>query len=703
MRIAIGGDHHGVAYKAAVARALEAEGHEIVDYGTSSGDAVDYPDYARLVGTAVREAGADLGVLICGSGAGVSIAANKLRGVRAALCHDLFTARQSRQDDDANVICLGARVVSQDLAVELVRAFVGARFSGAERHARRLQKVLALEASEVRAPEPASPGERGQTIPATPAVASALQRLERLNAGGQIWKKDASLWSAAAAGRTAIANRLGWLEAPAAMRGALGDLAAFAADVRREGFTEVVLLGMGGSSLAAEVLAETFGPTDGGLALSVLDTTDPGAIRATLGRIKLQRTLFLVSSKSGTTSEMLALYRFFREELDRSAQRPGAHFVAITDPRTPLERLAADGGFRRTFLNAPDIGGRFSALSYFGLVPGALLGLDLTRLLDRADAMVIACGPSVPVAGNPALALAAALGGLARAGRDKVTLVLSEPIRAFGAWLEQLLTESTGKQGRGLVVVHDEPPGPPEVYGGDRVFVVISLGDDARLERWVAPLEAAGHPVVRLRLADRFDLGAEFFRWELATAAVGILLELNPFDEPNVAQAKQATQAALAAHKERGRLPEWPADAPEDVARVLGEARPGDYVALLAYLTPDAATTAALQALRALIRDGTHLATSVGYGPRYLHSTGQLHKGGPPTPILMMLASEGEDLPIPGERYGFATLKMAQALGDLETLRAARRRALWLPVSGPPLDTIRRLTAVIDKSLTKTS
>ena len=397
--------------------------------------------------------------------------------------------------------------------------------------------------------------------------------------------------------------------------------------------------------------------------------------------------------------EMLALYRFFRAEVEREVTQPGAHFVAITDAGTPLERLAIESGFRRTFLNAADIGGRFSALSFFGLVPGALIGVDLGRLLDRADAMMAACSASTAVANNPALRLGATLSGLAAAGRDKVTLLASEPIRALGAWLEQLLTESTGKQERGLVVVHEETPGPPRHYGADRIFVGLRLGADPALDRVLGELEAAGQPMVRIVLADRYDLGAEFFRWELATAVAGVLLEVNPFDEPNVAQAKDATQAALATYHEQGRLPDWPADTVETLVSALRAARPGDYVALLAYLTPEPATTAALQSLRLLLRDRTGLATTVGYGPRYLHSTGQLHKGGPPTPILIMLAGEDEELPIPGERYGFGTLKTAQALGDLATLRAAHRRVLCLPLGRRPAEAIGQLAREVGQRL----
>jgi RpiB/LacA/LacB family sugar-phosphate isomerase len=694
VRIAIGCDHRGFPYKAPVSAALAAVGHAMIDFGTDSTDAVDYPDFAGAVGAAVRNGRADVGVLICGSGAGVSIAANKIRGVRAALCHDLFTARQSREDDNANVICMGAGVVTQEQAVELARTFVAASFSGAERHVRRLAKVQALEAAM------ATSAPAGELWPTGAVLARALDELERRAAGPRIWKKDTSLWSDAASVQAAIGQRLGWLDVPTAMLGQISELRRFAADVRAAGFTDVVLLGMGGSSLAAEVLAATFPPPPGALALTVLDTTDPGAIRAARRRLDLAHTLFLVSSKSGTTTEVLALYRFFRAELEARGAPAGAHFVAITDPGSPLERLATQERFRRTFLNPPDIGGRFSALSLFGLVPAALIGADLERLLERAVAMATACGPGVAAADNPGLRLGAALGGFALAGRDKVTLLLSEPIRSLGAWLEQLLTESTGKQGRGLIVVHDEPLGPAEAYGADRLFIALTLGADSELACRLGPLQASGHPVIHLPLADRADLGGEFFRCELATAAAGVLLEINPFDEPNVAQAKEATQAALAAFTTQGRLPQWPADSVEEVARVLGQARPGDYVGLLAYATPTAATTAALSRLRLRLRDATRLATTAGYGPRYLHSTGQLHKGGPPTAILLLLAAEdAEDLPIPSERYGFATLKMAQALGDLATLRGAQRRALWLPVRGSVVDAIERLTEALELSL----
>ena len=700
MRLAVGADHAGFPLKTPVIRALEQDGHQVADLGTHSTDAVDYPDYARAVGTAVRDGHVDLGLLICGSGAGVAIAANKLRGVRAALCHDLFTARQARQDDDANVLCLGARVVGLDMAVALVREFVGARFSHAERHARRLAKVAELEADELGRERAAARGRRHADPLTHPAVVGALTRLAALDAGTRLWARDASLWSGDAAAQASIRGRLGWLTAPAAMRERLGELGSFVASVRRDGLTDVVLLGMGGSSLAAEVLAATFGPAPGQPRLTILDTTDPGTIHAVRGRVTLARTLFLVASKSGTTAEMLALYRFFRAELAGRVARPGTHFVAITDPKTPLERLAVDDGFRHTFLNDPEIGGRFSALSCFGLVPGALLGVDLPTLLDDAVSMATRCRGFAPLRDNPGVRLGALLGGFAETGRDKVTLVLSEPLRAFGAWLEQLLTESTGKQGKGLVVIHEEPPGPRAVYGDDRLFVAIALGEDRALEASVAPLEAAGQPVVRLTLGGRSDLGGEFFRWEMATAVAGAVLGVNPFDEPNVAQAKAATSAALDAFREHGELPGVAADDVEAVARALAAAAPGDYAAFLAYLAPVPGTAAALQKLRALVRDRTRLATTLGWGPRYLHSTGQLHKGGPNTPILLVFtARDRHDLAIPGETYGFSTLKMAQALGDVTTLRAAGRRAFWLPLGDAPEAALEELAAGLARRL----
>jgi RpiB/LacA/LacB family sugar-phosphate isomerase len=702
MRIAVAADHRGYPLKGTVIDALRADGHEVLDLGTASTAPVDYPDYARVVGVAVRDGAVDLGVLLCGSGAGVSIAANKIRGVRAALAHDLLIARQAREDDDANVLCLGATVVDRDSALALVREFVGARFSHAERHERRLAKVLALERGDpppldLALLRPAAP--RHPSSLDAPEARTALHRLERAHAAVRLWNKDPALWSDDASVQTAIRARLGWLDV-GRVRGTVAELETFADGVRRDGIAEVILLGMGGSTLAAEVFGSAFGPRPGSPRLTVLDTTDPNAIRRVRERLDLERSLFLVSSKSGTTTETVTLYRYFDNETRARTAKSGAYFVAITDPGTPLERLAATEGFRRTFLNDPDIGGRFSALSFFGLVPATLLGLDVHRLLDRAESMARACAAEEPVDRNPGLRLGAALAGFAAAGRDKVTLLVSESIRSFGAWLEQLLTESTGKQGTGLVVVRDEPAAPAASYGIDRLFVGVTLGDDSDVDAALDEIAAAGPPVIRLALRDREDLGAEFFRWEIATAAAGALLRVNPFDEPNVAQAKAATQAALATYRDSGRLPEWPMDDVDDVARVLGAAGPPDYVAFLAYLSEEPRTAAALAALRRLVGSRTGCATTLGFGPRYLHSAGQLHKDGPPTVIPVLLtASDGADLPIPGESYGFATLRMAQALGDLATLRGAQRRACWVVLEGDPVEAIERLTATLAQRL----
>jgi RpiB/LacA/LacB family sugar-phosphate isomerase len=685
MRLAVAADHAGFPHKAPLVAALRGDGHEVLDLGTWSTEPVDYPDAARAVGEAVSGGGAELGILVCGSGAGVAIAANKLAGVRAALCHDLFTARQAREDDNANVLCLGARVIGVDLALALARAFIAARFSRAERHVRRLAKVEALEAT-FGAP-------RGSAL-ARPPVGQALAALERRDAGRRLWARDPGLWTDDAATAEAIRRRLGWLAAPAAMRGRLGEVRAVADRARGDGVADVVLLGMGGSSLAPEVLAATFGPVAGAPPLTVLDTTDPGAIRAARARLKPSRSLVVVASKSGTTVEVQSLYAYFRGEVAREVARPGEHFIAITDAGTPLDRLATADGFRHVFRNDPDIGGRFSALSYFGLVPAALCGIDPRPLVDAALSMAAQCRTFEPLRDNPGARLGAILAGLAGAGRDKVTFLVSDGLRALGAWIEQLLTESTGKRGRGLIVVDGEPPGPPEVHGADRLFVSLALGDDPALAARAQALEAAGHPVVSLALGGPADLGAEFFRWEVATALAGALLGLNPFDEPNVAQAKAATADALTTFRTMGRLPAPAPHALGDLVQTLAAACPGDYVALLAYLTPTPEVETALQALRALVRDRTRLATTLGYGPRYLHSTGQLHKGGPDTVIPVLFtrgappaaaaADAPDHLPIPGADHDFATLQHAQAVGDFVTLTAAGRRALWLPLDGEP-------------------
>jgi glucose-6-phosphate isomerase len=540
--------------------------------------------------------------------------------------------------------------------------------------------------------------------PANAAVERRLARWDDERFARRLWERDATLWGAASERQQVARERLGWLTAPAAMRSETPLLRAFATEIESEGFTHAVLLGMGGSSLAPEVLSLTLGGRTRGLELAILDNTSPTAVRSILDQHDPRRTFFLVASKSGGTIEVNAFERACFEWVRavRSSDA-GRAFCAITDPGTPLARHAAERGYRRVFLNAADIGGRYSALSFFGLVPAALLGADLDGLLDGAleEEEASRDAPARTIAG---LQLGAALGELALAGRDKVTLVLAPQLAALGSWIEQLVAESTGKEGRGLIPVDGEELGAPEVYGSDRVFVAVGL--EAHEPSTAARLEAlrkAKHPVVRWALPGIGALGGEFLRWEIATAAAAAVLDVNPFDEPNVAEAKLATQQVLErrlhSSKERehpppvhaGRLevhlpPSQPGARFVDAAGMeLSHAgplfgadprgtRPGDYVGLLAWMhrTPD--RRRALEQLRVAIRHDRRVATTLGFGPRYLHSTGQLHKGGPNNGIFLQLTCDEPELPIPGERYGFHDLQRAQARGDYDVLARRGRR-----------------------------
>ncbi len=537
-----------------------------------------------------------------------------------------------------------------------------------------------------------------------PAVAEGLKALEERRFVERLWAQDAGLWSANPAQQALIKNRLGWLASPSFMRERLAELKDFAAEIRRAGFSHVVLLGMGGSSLAPEVFALTFGFKQGSPTLLVLDSTDPAAVKNSLNRVNLAHTLLIVSSKSGTTLEPLAFYKFFRAQVEQIRAEPGPQFVAITDSGTPLERLAKEERFRRVFVNPSTIGGRYSAISYFGLVPAALIGVDLDRLLERAGAMVARSTDRLPLRENPGVVLGAALGAVAKAGRDKVTLLLSPRLQAFGSWVEQLLAESTGKEGRGLIPVDGELPAGPAVYGQDRFFVAVTLDGEAHLDGHLKELQAAGHPVFRITLKDPFDLCAEFFRWEVATATAGALLEVNPFDEPNVQEAKDNTAKLL--HASRPGVPRadrTPDSEQDALAAHLAQAKPGDYLALLAYLPSSAEVSVQLQALRSLIRDRLKIATTVGYGPRYLHSTGQLHKGGPGTGLFILITGDDrEDLAIPGEPYSFGALKNAQALGDFQALKGRGRRVIRLHVDDKASEILEHLTRVAARAIKAT-
>jgi transaldolase/glucose-6-phosphate isomerase len=479
------------------------------------------------------------------------------------------------------------------------------------------------------------------------AVQARLDALDRDGVVPRIWRGDHTLWGPAPA---EIADRLGWLSIAERMRHEAPALVHWARAVAAEGYTHAVLLGMGGSSLAPEVLRAVLGVAPGMLDLVVLDSTHPAQVAAVEAMLDLDRTLFIVSSKSGGTIETRSQFEYFWSRVAR-----GDNFVVITDAGSALEKLGRERGVRRIFLNPADIGGRYSALSYFGLVPAALIGADLERLLDRALEAVDACR-APEAATNPGAWLGAILAEAALAGRDKLTLVLPDGLGALGAWIEQLIAESSGKQGRGILPVDGDPPAKPGVYGPDRLFV--AFGGHPGLDA----LEAAGHPVVRLPFVDACQVGSEFFRWEFATAVACHILGVNAFDQPNVQEAKDTTAAVLAGQA---------IDASTGSLKgLLARAAPGNYVAITAYLPRDARTEAALNLARTALRDRHRLATTVGFGPRFLHSTGQLHKGGPPSGLFIQVVDDPEtDLPIPGAPYGFARLIAAQALGDLASLR----------------------------------
>jgi transaldolase/glucose-6-phosphate isomerase len=489
-------------------------------------------------------------------------------------------------------------------------------------------------------------------------VTDRLRRFSDQDVMRRIWSKDHTVWRD---DPTEITDRLGWLTVHDVMHERVPELKEFAQECAEDGLTSVVLAGMGGSSLAPEVLRETFGVAPGMLDLVVLDTTHPDQILSVERSLDLERTLFVVASKSGTTTETLSHFAHFWSKVPN-----GSQFVAITDPGTPLEQLAKERGFRRTFLNPPDIGGRYSALSYFGLVHGALIGMDLDGLLDRTVEMAHACALVVPPSENPGAWLGAVMGESALAGKDKLTLVLPEEIRTFGYWVEQLIAESTGKEGKGILPVEGEDLGSPDVYGSDRLFVAV--GSD-ELRSSLEPLEHAGHPAALLRFAEPIELGGEFFRWEFATAVAGAVLGINPFDQPNVQEAKDATKRLL----QQGQFEEPGYD---DVGALLKEVMEGDYLAIQAYLPRDPDTERRIHAARMRFRDRLKVATTVGFGPRFLHSTGQFHKGGPNTGVFVQIVEPpAEDLAIPGEPYTFGRLIAAQAAGDLQSLRAHGRRA----------------------------
>ena len=507
----------------------------------------------------------------------------------------------------------------------------------------------------------------------------------------RLFDRDTSLWSTDDAVQATIADRLGWLDAPAHFAAQVGELQAFGDGIRDAGFSTAVVMGMGGSSLAPDVFRRVFGTAPGYLDLRILDSTDPAAVAATVDDLDPLQTLWIVASKSGTTTEPLAFQQdaWTRVEaaLERagSDQRPGEFFAVITDPGRSLEAIPHHDDLRERFLNPPDIGGRYSALTYVGLVPASLIGLDLGALLGAGTAMVSACRDPEPNA-NPGLQLGLALGTLARTGRDKLTILASEPIASFGAWLEQLIAESTGKHGVGIVPIDLEPVRDPGSYGPDRVFASLRLAGDTQ-PALLEHLSRSGHPVVDIELDDPMDVAGEMVRWEIATAFAGAVLGIDAFDQPNVEEAKELTRRVLAsAGEEPG-----PADVSIDPApgldvslhgeeglanairRAFAGAKPPTYIAVQAFIAPGPARDAAIGRIRATL-GATGCATTAGYGPRFLHSTGQLHKGGPPTGAFLQLTSAHEpDRPIPDWPYTFGQLIDAQARGDREAIAAHDR------------------------------
>jgi transaldolase/glucose-6-phosphate isomerase len=556
-------------------------------------------------------------------------------------------------------------------------------------------------------------------LPFQPSLRNNLEQWQADGKMKRLWAGDSSLWTG-----SDEANWLGWLRVTEGRIPHLRQLANIAQEVAGAGFRHIVLLGMGGSSLTPEVMKMTFGSVNGYPELCVLDSTDPAQIRATENGINLEDTLFVVSSKSGSTLEPNILQQYFYARMQDTVgeEKAGEHFIAITDPGSKVERLATSLKFRHIFHGLPSIGGRYSALSNFGLVPAGLMGVDVPRLLDRTDEMVAACMPSVPVEHNPGAVLGIALGTLARKNVDKVTIVTSPGLSDLGAWLEQLLAESTGKLGKGLIPVDREQLGTPDVYGDDRVFVYVRLtpAPDPEQDAKLAAIRNAGHPVLRINVKDTYDLGQEFFRWEIATAVAGAVIGINPFNQPDVESAKAATRDLAAEYQRTGSLPSEDALVNERGIRIYGgnvavsedkslsgllrahldQLRDRDYFALLAFIEMNQANEGRLQALRHMVRDRKQVATCLGFGPRFLHSTGQAYKGGPNSGVFLQItADHPRDVNVPGQKYMFGVIEEAQARGDMQVLAQRGRRVLRAHIEGDVSTGLQTLHSAIADAL----
>ncbi|QJX48931.1 bifunctional transaldolase/phosoglucose isomerase [Hymenobacter taeanensis] len=541
-------------------------------------------------------------------------------------------------------------------------------------------------------------------------VNAQIKKFNEQNFTEGFWQKEASLWTQDAEAQESIRSFMGWLRVAETMVSAVPEIEQFVQEVRTAGFKHVVVMGMGGSSMAPIVFQKSFERSADGLELSILDTTDPGTVRQIEESVPLTETLFIVASKSGTTAEPLAFGDYFYNRLkELKGDKAGENFVAITDPGSKFIEAATKEGYRKIFLNFTEVGGRFSALTYFGLVPAALYGISVGEVLERAIRMMRACGAYGPVTENPGLELGAALGVLAEQGRDKLTLVVPQSLHDLGLWLEQLIAESTGKLGKGILPVAGEPLTEPSLYGQDRVFVYVGYGNEAdeANQQKLQALQQAGHPVISIRMQEPLDLGQEFYRWEVATAVASAVFGINPFDQPNVQAAKTATDRLMKEVTEKGQLPEEEKALSADGLSYYGvpaagkaselltqffQTNPGDYVSIQAYLTESPALNEAMDKLRALLQKRLHVATTFGYGPRFLHSTGQYHKGGPNTGLFLQLTAENpNDLPLPGRSYTFGTLKNAQAQGDLQALRDYDRRTLRVDLGANPEQGVQKL------------
>ncbi len=557
-------------------------------------------------------------------------------------------------------------------------------------------------------------------------VDEAISNVQTNQIVRRIWEKDPTVWHQDPDHQNVIRHALGWLSISEEQLPMIVQLQVLAQEIKDAGFKRILLLGMGGSSLCPEVLRMTFGVIDGYPELHVLDSTVPSQVRAFEQRADLAATLCIVASKSGSTTEPLVFQKYFFERMRQVVgEKAGQHFVAITDPGSLLEGVAKELGFRHILPGVPEIGGRYSALSNFGIVPAALMGLNIERLLYQAERMRHSCGASVPAKENPGAYLGTVLGTLAKAGRDKLTFITSPALWDLGAWLEQLVAESTGKEGKGIIPVEGESVGSPDMYAQDRVFVYIRYEKDAdpQQESAVLALEQAGHPVIRIHMADLLNLGQEFFLWEMATAVAGSILGINAFDQPNVQESKDYTKAHLETFKKEGRLIETApflvdgdvqvfADESNQqafkdrstlddlIAAHVGRLQTGDYFAMNVYLERTEDVHAVFDRIRTKIRESKHVATTLGYGPRFLHSTGQLHKGGPNSGLFIQVTSDdAQDLAIPDEPYSFGVLKAAQALGDLQSLTAKGRRVIRVHVGSDIIKGLTRLEQAIESAL----